>query len=37
MTQPRILAPIIGLIILSLIPVAYKKLKRQDPAMKEHS
>lgn len=27
MTQPRILAPIIGLIILALIPVIYKKFK----------
>lgn len=27
MTQPRILAPIIGLIVLALIPVIYKKIK----------
>lgn len=28
MTQPRILAPIIGLILLSLIPIIYKKFKK---------
>lgn len=32
MTQPRILAPIIGLIILSLIPVIYKKIKKAPKA-----
>lgn len=32
MTQPAILGPIIGLIILSLIPVAYKKYKKSKTA-----
>jgi len=32
MTEPRVLFPIIGLIILSLIPVAYNKFKAQSPA-----
>ena len=32
MTQPRILAPIIGLILLALIPIIYKKLKKAPEA-----
>lgn len=32
MTQPRILAPIVGLIVLALIPVIYKKIKGRKAA-----
>ncbi len=32
MTQPRILAPIIGLIVLALIPILYKKIKGRKTA-----
>ena len=31
MTQPKILFPILGLIALSILPIAYKKLKRANP------